>query len=175
MPRPKAPGRPVSPSQIIKATRDVRRAEREARRATQMEIACMGVTAASDAAHAALEFGQWRENQADKREYLAERKRLREEEPTALLAQELELKKTAKERARYMATFAEQERNMADLTDPAEREAVQTAQTRAEEAAREYKSLCTIVSRRQKQVTLWLVKVEDARRSARLEVNNAIV
>lgn len=167
MPRPKSAPRPPSPNQIVKAARDLRRAARQARQAAQTEIAALGLSASGEASRATKEFAEWRAVQADKRAYLAERKRLRDEEPTTLLAQEIELKKTALARAKYTKTLWEQERSMADMSDPDEREAVQIAQTRAEDAAREYRSLAATVSRRQKQVDRWLAALEEKRHAVR--------
>lgn len=163
MARLKLPDRPLSPTQVIKKERAERAALRKAKQALDAELEWLRTPAKAEAARVKAEFEAWKANQADRRAYLAELKWLRDNEPQTLLARETEMLKTAKSRAKYLATVALQAANMADMDDADERDEVQKAQTAAEEALKEAKSLAVVVCRRKRLVAKFLAAADEKR------------
>lgn len=163
MARLKLPDRPLSPTQVLKAARAERAALRKAKQALEAELEWLRAPAVAEEARIKAEFIAWKENQSSRREYLAELKFLRDNEPQTLLAREVELLKTAKSRAKYLATVALQAQNMADMGEPDERDEVQKAKTAAEEALREAKSLAVVVCRRKRLVAKFMAKADENR------------
>lgn len=170
MARIKLPDRPPSPSQILRQARAERAALRKAKQALDAELEWLRTPAKAEAARVKAEFEAWKANQADRRAYLAEIKRLRDHEPQTLLARETEMLKTAKSRAKYLATVALTARNMADSSEPEERDEVQKAQTAADDALKEAKSLAVVVCRRKRLVAKFMAEAD----AQRLEVRRAL-